>query len=251
MKEEKPWHEDHTFWDLLGPILFTERRWGLVPEEVDGIVELASLRTGEKVLDLCCGPGRHSLELARRGFVVTGVDRTLPYLERAKAAAEKEGLSVEFVHDDMRSFRRPGAFDGAISYYTSFGYFSDAAEERRVLENLFSSLAPGGRLLMELIGREVLARIFKERDWLDIDGTFLLEERKVEEDWTWINNRWIVFKNGKKKEFLLNMRLYSAAELKASLESAGFESVSSYGDITGTPYDHTAKRLIVTAKKPE
>ncbi|KPJ59525.1 MAG: hypothetical protein AMJ46_10950 [Latescibacteria bacterium DG_63] len=250
MTVEKPWHEDNEFWKLLDPVLFSEKRWAVTEEEVAGIIKLTSLEPGERVLDLCCGPGRHSLELARRGFVVTGVDRTLPYLERARAATEKEGLSVEFVHEDMRNFCRPGAFDVAMNYYTSFGYFRDKSENEKVLKNLFSSLRPGGRLLLELMGREVLARIFRERDWLERDGVFLLEERKVEDNWTWIDNRWIVFKDGKKKEFSLTLRLYSAVDLSSILESVGFEETKSYGDIAGSPYDHTAKRLILAAKKP-
>ncbi len=249
MAEDRPWHEDGEFWELLDPVLFTEKRWGIVEEEVNGIVELVSLKKGEKVLDLCCGPGRHSLELARRGFAVTGVDRTPPYLERARAAAEKEGLSIEFIHEDMRNFCRPDAFDVAINYYTSFGYFRDRTEDEKILKNLFCSLRPGGRLLMELMGREVLALIFQPRDWLEKDGVFLLEERKIDENWTWIDNRWIVFKDGKKKEFSLSLRLYSAVELMSLLESVGFRELSAYGNITGTPYDHTAKRLVVTAKK--
>jgi SAM-dependent methyltransferase len=213
-------------------------------------VELTSLQEGESVLDLCCGPGRHSLELARRGFVVTGVDKTPRYLERAKAAAHQEGLSVEFVQEDMRRFCRPDAFDVAINFYTSFGYFEDKAEDGQVLKNLFASLKPGGRLLMELMGREVLAMIFRERDWLERDGVFLLEERNVEDNWTWIKNRWIVFKNGKKKEFALNLRLYSAVELAALLESVGFEEVRSFGDVSGSAYDHSAKRLVLASRKP-
>ncbi len=80
MKEPGPWHEQDTFWDTVAPVLFTERRWSDAPAEVEQVAYLLGLGSGAHVLDLCCGMGRHSLELARRGFQVTGVDRTRPYL---------------------------------------------------------------------------------------------------------------------------------------------------------------------------
>jgi 2-polyprenyl-3-methyl-5-hydroxy-6-metoxy-1,4-benzoquinol methylase len=88
MQEAKPWHEQDTFWDTVAPVLFVERRWSDAPVEVEQVVSLLGIEPGARVLDLCCGVGRHSLELARRGFHVTGVDRTRPYLDRASRQAE-------------------------------------------------------------------------------------------------------------------------------------------------------------------
>ena len=95
MSEDKPWHEDDDFWETLYPLLFSERRWEAVEAEADAIIELLSLRPGARILDLCCGPGRHSLELARRDFVVTGVDRTSMYIQKAKAAADENPSAVK------------------------------------------------------------------------------------------------------------------------------------------------------------
>src|SRR5206468_5375646 len=113
------------------------------------------------VLDLCCGPGRHSLEFARHGFQVTGVDRTARYLDAARAAATGEGLTVEFVQGDMPHFQRPAAFDVALNLFTSFGYFEDEAEDLCVLRHLHTSLKPGGQVLLEMAGKEPLARDFQ------------------------------------------------------------------------------------------
>src|SRR5881628_13799 len=75
----KPWHEQDEFWEAFGPTLFSERHWSTAPVEVDGIISLLRLQPGMSIVDLCCGPGRHSLEFARRGFQVTAVDRTTRY----------------------------------------------------------------------------------------------------------------------------------------------------------------------------
>jgi 2-polyprenyl-3-methyl-5-hydroxy-6-metoxy-1,4-benzoquinol methylase len=86
-----------------------------VRREVDFIVKALDLPAGAKVLDLCCGQGRHSLELARRGFQVVGVDLSEALLYAARKRAESEGLSVTFLHCDMREIDFAGEFDAVIN----------------------------------------------------------------------------------------------------------------------------------------
>ena len=244
------WHQDDDFWKTMAPYLFSSRQWESASEEIEGVMRLAEALPGSDVLDLCCGPGRHSLELARRGFRVTAVDRNAEYLDRARAQAEKEGLEIEFVQQDMRRFQRPAAFHLALNLYTSFGYFQDPQEDRRVGQSLCASLKPGGKLVMEMMGREVLTRIFRVRDWQPTeDGGFFLEERKPSPDWTWMDNRWILVKGEKIKEFRVSLRLYGASDLVLLLRQCGFGDVKLFGSLQGTPYDHTAKRMVVLAVK--
>src|SRR5215472_10930156 len=129
------WFEDDTLWDTLAEVMFSPNRMADAAREVDQFLRLIDLGAGASVLDLCCGPGRHALELARRGYRVTAVDRTEAFLARAQATARKEGLTIDLVHSDMRDFRRATSFDATLNLFTSFGYFDDAADDRRVLEN--------------------------------------------------------------------------------------------------------------------
>jgi SAM-dependent methyltransferase len=243
----KTWHESDDFWEATAPIMFGNQRWEAAPVEVDQVVRLLGVSPGATILDLCCGPGRHSLEFARRGFSVTGVDRTAVYIERAQEQAAAEGLAVEFVQEDMRRFCRPHAFDAAVSLFTSFGYFEDPAENRQVLANVRDSLRDEGSLILEMMGKEVLARIFRERDWGEQDGILFLEERKVSKNWSWMENRWVLLRGQERREFEVSHWLYSAAELSAMLKECGFSSVDVYGDLEGAPYDHRARRLVVVA----
>ena len=242
------WHEQDDFWETVP--LFSPERMELAPSEVDQIVAMLGLEPGAEVLDLCCGVGRHSLEFARRGYAVTGVDRTAAYLRTARRAAEAEGLAVEWIEADAREFARPAVFDLTINLFTSFGYFEDPDEDRQVAENIYRSLKPGGTLVMDLMGKERLARIFSPRKWEELpDGSLFLQERKIRDDWTWIENRWILVRDGQQREFNLGHRLYDGAGLKTLLLDSGFESVALYGDLDGVPYDDKARRLVAVARK--
>jgi SAM-dependent methyltransferase len=245
----QPWHEDDRFWAVLETFLFDEEKKRAAVEDAGHAVRLLGVDPGAEILDLGCGPGRHSVELAKRGFRVTGVDRTARYLDKARTYASDQGVKVEFVLDDMRTFRRPAAFDGAVNLYTSFGYFDDQEEDRRVLRNLRESLRPGARLMMEMAGKEILARIYTPKDWIELpDGSLLLFEREVEPGWTIVKNRWISIRNGERTEFHFTHRVYSAAELSALLTEAGFAVEAIYGGLDGSPYDRQAQRLVAVAR---
>ena len=245
----KPWHEEDSFWTKFSPVLFHQNRLEKTKEEVDSLLSLLKIKPPASVLDLCCGPGRHSLELIRLGFKVTGVDRTKSYLDKARKQAQKEKLSCKFIQKDMRSFCKPNTFDATINLFTSFGYFDDPKDDEKVLRNVFRSLKKGGVFLIDTMGKEVLARIFRERGWYEVDDCIMLEERKVLKDWSWIESRWILIKHGKKEECTISLRLYSAAELSALLKRIGFKHIEVYGDLSGAPYDHNAKRLVAVAHK--
>src|SRR5215475_6511249 len=160
------WFEDDTLWESLESFLFSQLRSNeITVREAEQILALVRPSPGAAVLDLCCGPGRHSLEFARRGFRVTGVDRTARYLTTARAAATRKGLTVEFVQEDMRHSHRPAAFDLALNLFSSFGYFEDVADDLRVLGHLHDALKPGGQALLEMAGKEPLARTFQPRTW--------------------------------------------------------------------------------------
>jgi ubiquinone/menaquinone biosynthesis C-methylase UbiE len=244
---QKPWYERHELWEALRPVLFSTEQIESAPEQVEQVVSLMDMQPGLSVCDLCCGVGRHSLELARRGFQVTGVDRTELYLQEAKEKAAAEGLDIEFVKEDMRKFRRADTFDAVVSLFTSFGYFEEASENERVLEHVYRSLKKNGKLLVETMGKEVLARIFRPRDWREEGGVTVLEERQVIEHWSRVKNRWILLSDGKRSEHEFSHWLYSAAELCDMLRRCGFSGVEVYGDLRGSPYDHKAERLVVLA----
>ena len=245
-----PWYEDDKLWEIMESVMFTEARIAFTSNEIDAIKSLCKIAPDEVVLDLCCGIGRHSLELARRGHKVVGVDRTKQYLERARDAAKKENLSIEFVLDDMRTFHRKTSFDLILSMFTSFGYFEDHEEQMLVLRNIYSSLRTGGKFILESAGKEILARIFQRYSWSEWPHGFVLEEREAIENWSKMHNKWIfIERDGTVHRWDVIQWIYSGAEIMEMLESVGFSDVKIYGGLDGRDYDLEAERLVAIATK--
>src|SRR5438445_2466532 len=94
------WFADESIWKDLYPFTFPESAFTVADEQVEKILRLTGVGGGT-VLDLCCGPGRHAVAFARRGFAVTAVDRTAFLLDHARARAVHTNVSVEFVLEDM------------------------------------------------------------------------------------------------------------------------------------------------------
>lgn len=230
--------------------MFTPERVAQTPGEVDRLTRLLRIKPGERILDLCCGQGRFALEFARRGHPVTGVDLNPAYLRSARAAARKEHLAVDWVERDMRRFRRADSFDVVLSMYTSFGYFEDIADDACVMANVLDSLSSGGRLALQLMGKEVLARIFTPSNFTEQDGVVMLQRRELADDWGWLDNYLTFIKGTRRYDTHFGHRLYSGTELRALMERAGFRQVKLYGDLDGSPYDENAVRMVATGKKP-
>jgi SAM-dependent methyltransferase len=243
------WYLGDEFWQELSSYLFPPERFAQAEEEVEQIIALTKPR-GDHVLDLACGPGRHSVALAKYGYRVTGVDQSAFLLEKAKDEARLAGVDITWILDDMRHFREQDAFDLVINMYTSFGYFERADDDRQVLQNIFESLRVGGKVLLEMMGKERLAAIFLPSNVEVIDEDCLLvQRREIINDWTRTRQEWILIRNGKARSFALEHTIYSGRELRDRLLASGFAEVLLYGSLDGTPYDRDAQRLVAVARK--
>ncbi|PIE35818.1 methyltransferase type 11 [candidate division KSB3 bacterium] len=243
------WFEDDGFWTKMYPYMFSEERLETTQHEVDGIFTLTGFQTGQ-VLDLCCGPGRHSILFAQKGCQVTGVDRTPFLLKKAREKAEEEGVAVEWVEEDMRRFSRPETYDLTLSMLTSLGYFDDPQEDMLVLKNLYHSLKPGGICVLDMMGREILARNFHDTvSEKHADGSILVQRREILDGWGTLRNERILIENGTALTYSFEQRIYSGQELRESLSRVGFHNITLYGNLKGDPYDHRASRLVAIGWK--
>lgn len=243
------WFEDESFWIDMYPFLFSRKRMEEADFEIEKLLNLIEFK-GDSVLDLCCGPGRHAISLAKRGFTVTAVDRTSFFLEKGKQRAKSEKLDIEFVLQDMLSFKRPESFDLALNLWTSFGFFDRKEDDLIVLDNIYQSLKSGGVCLIDLFGKETLAEDFQPTTSDELaDGTILVQRHKIFDNWTRIRNEWILIKNGIAKSYTFHHTLYSGQELMDRLERVGFTDIKLFGDYEGNEYGHDARRLVAVARK--
>jgi SAM-dependent methyltransferase len=219
--------------------------------EVEFVLDKLSLEPGAHVLDLACGHGRHSLELARRGYRVTGVDLSPRSLELAREAAEAEGLEVEFVQSDMRELAFDAEFDGAINLFSSFGYFESDDDDRLVLERVARALRPGGRLLIELVNALGLAARYQAHRWEEAaDGVVMLDDR----EWDLFEGRnrarWTFIRpDGDRSELRHVIRLYAPWELVRLLRSAGLEFEDAWAGLHDEPLAHDSFRMALRARR--
>ena len=206
--------------------------------DIDRVLDAAQLKSTDKILDLCCGQGRHSLELARRGFDnVTGHDRSRYLIRLARQRARKEGLNVRFREGDARKIRAPeGGFDCVILMGNSFGYFDREEDDQAVLGAIRRALKPGGKLVIDITDGDWVRENFDARSWEWIDQEqFVCRERSLSADKDRLICREVVVhaEKGVIADQFYAERLYSQDRIQRLLERAGFETVRFHSDIAG------------------
>ena len=218
--------------------------------EVEFIASALGLAPGAAVLDLACGLGRHAIGMAQRGFKMTGADFNARYLEMAAEEARGAGVSVRWVAADMRELPFEGEFAGVYSYFTSFGYFSDA-ENERVLARIARGLAPGGRLLLDLANRERLLihpqqRIWDQRE----DGSLVMEEITFDVRRSRVTSRLtLIEEQGPRNVKEFDLRTYTCAELSALLVRHGLQVREVWGGADRSEYSAESRRLVMLAER--
>jgi SAM-dependent methyltransferase len=221
-------------------------------QDAELVGRLLELRPGDDVLDAPCGHGRISNLLAARGCRVVGVDNSARFLALAEADARRRGVEAEYRLGDLRELAFDAQFDAALNWFTSFGYFDDA-DNQRVLEGLARALRPGGRLVVELLNRDVVLRrmpagddtalvLLERGDDLLIDRTRLDAATGRSE-----TDRFVVL-GGRVRRLHMSVRAPTLPELRAMLLAAGFTAVDGY-DEHGEPCTAAANRLVAVARR--
>jgi len=138
---------------------------GLTEAEVDFIQEIGAIKSTAKILDIMCGYGRHSLELARRGAQVTAIDNLQEYIDEIKIKASKQNLGIDAIQSDILHVTLDELYDVAICMGNSFAFF-DKADAVTVLKNISNHLKPGGIFIINSwMIAEIAIKHFKQKDW--------------------------------------------------------------------------------------
>lgn len=244
------WHENREFWEILGPVMFTKERRLQAKLDIQHLVQLLDLKNGMRILDMACGMGIHSCELAGSGFRVTGVDPIESYIRNARQEAKDRDLDVDFTTGDMRSYLQEDEFDAVLILGTSFGIFQDESEERGSLENMHRSLRDGGRLVLEAVGKDLRKLDFPAHHSYEAEGITCTEEHKLREDGEWVDSRLTVQRgDGEVRSFAYSYRLYTREDMTDLVHSCGFTKVALNEDFSGNEYTDASRKMIVIAVK--
>ena len=219
--------------------------------EVDFVIEKLGLSPGMRILDLCCGRGRHLVDLLRRGYDAIGVDLSDYMLGECQKTADKEGMQPSLIKADMREIDFDSKFDAVISIFTSFGYLESEEEDQKVLNAVSHALKPGGYFFIDLNNRDLLMRVFQKSDSREnCEGDVTFCERSFDVVSSRLNARELtIYHDGRKAETSHSIRLYTYNELNVMIDKAGLQIEAVYGGFDSTPFDMDAWRMIVIARR--
>jgi len=221
---------------------------GRTEAQVDFVQKVCNLKKGAKILDLGCGWGRHSIELAKRGYKVTGLEINPSYIKEAKKRASSAGVAIDFVEKDMRKISFVEEFDAIILLWNSFGYFSDE-ENEELIKSVYKALKKKGYFLLEIINRDWLLRHFSPKNWRKLNDIYILEEREFVPEESRVKGKITYIQGNRRIEKTTNFRFYSYHEIRAIFESAGFKETQGYGSLEETPIEFDTHLMEIIGKK--
>lgn len=204
-------------------------------DEVSFFLKLLKIEKHEKILDLCCGQGRHTIQLAKMGFLnIEGLDRSHYLIHRAKSSSKKGGFNIKFREGDARKLPYPpDTFDVILILGNSFGYFEAKEDDRKILCEVARVLKPWGRLLMELCDGEYQKMHFEPRSWEWIDKNhFVCRERSLSADMERLICREVItdVREGVIADQFYAERLYTKDDISNLLETTKFSNISFFDD---------------------
>jgi len=228
-------------------------------EALDRIFSETGVSTGGRVLDLCCSSGRYALNLAKKGFNVTGVDISPIAIKQAKKTAEKTNLKnrVEFLVGDARKvsklLEKKESFDAIINTGTSIGYYDDDTD-KSIIRQLNKLASSNGVLVIDVANRDYMIRHYQPVNINKLGDYELHEHRKLDLQESRVENTWEFYqKNEGSLKHLVTVpvcsRAYSLHELVKLFEKTGWKYCNSYGNFELEPLTMDTERIIIVGKK--
>jgi SAM-dependent methyltransferase len=238
---ERSFREDYV-------LVYRHRDDSAADEEIANLLERLPIRDTGRVLDLCCGSGRHSRALARRGYEVVGVDLSPVLLQLAEEQNRYPQLS--FTRCDMRNIPFRNEFDIVVNLFTSFGYFSSDEENASVIQNMAKALKMNGEVVIDFLNPSFVMENLVLHSTKEVSGMLIEENRWVEDGFV---KKRILIKDhpaGEPREYLEQVRLFSVEQMTTMLEQAGFGQIQVFGNYQFEAYDAAhSPRMIFYANK--
>jgi SAM-dependent methyltransferase len=216
--------------------------------EADFLTEALKLAVGDPVLDVPCGDGRLSLELAARGYSATGIDFSAELLGYAREAADRLALAAEWERREMRDLPWRRRFAGAFCFGNSFGYL-DEAGNAEFLRAVRRTLRPGGRFVLETgYCAESVFPTFTPRRWFGWGDDLMLSDGRFDPSSSTLETEYIFIQGGESVRRRAFVRVYTFRELAALVSAAGFTVSAASASLAGEPFGLGSTRLYLLAE---
>ena len=235
---ESPWY----------PKLYQHRSSEEATEAVMLVDNVAGIPKGSRILDLACGYGRHAYALAEDDYLVVGLDSSSSLIGRARDTYAHDNIS--YYVGDMRD-PYPGApYDAIVNFFTSFGYYEDNGDDKRVLSAVFEALKPGGAFILDFLNANVVKRDLEPETYTRLGGATVVQERRIEGRFV---IKYITINDPCSIESVCQerVRLYGREELEDLITEAGLVVDSVIGSYSAEPFElETSSRCILIAHRP-
>jgi SAM-dependent methyltransferase len=225
-------------------------------KEVDFLVKTMELAGNERILDLACGFGRHSLVFAERGYRVVGVDITADYIEDAQKTAAERKLNAEFLCADIRDIDFYDEFDVVLNLADgAVGYLENDEENLKIFDKIAMALKPGGKHFMDICSRDHAEACFPARAWEAGTRSLSLADFKWDtEKKRMLYSESVIPYGGAAARPVLSdpspgIRLYSKSEISEILSRRGMTVMQTFSDFDGAPDSSRKIQLMVFSKK--
>lgn len=244
--ETRPWYEEWFNRDEY-ELVYPHRDEKEAEACIDLLEHTVEPEPGAQIFDVACGRGRHARVLARRGYLVTGIDLARRAVEQARERTAKAGLVVTFEQKDMREPYCRKCFDGAVNLFSSFGYFEEERDHARAVQAVATALRTGGWFFQDFMNAPHVRRTLVPEDTRTTDGIEIHQKRWIEDGRI---NKEITIRDGDgARTFTESVRLLTLEDFQRLYAEAGLELEATFGDYDGRVHSDDSPRLILYARK--
>lgn len=243
--EPLPWYEESFGKDYL--LIYRHRDDQGAANEVHHMMQWLDLPKPAKVLDLCCGTGRHSAVLAEAGYHVTGIDLSQELLHEARL--NDACGQIRYIQGDMRSIPLTGPYDAVVNLFTSFGYFEHDVENEKVVHEMARVLGHGGKFVVDYLNPGYVLRHLIPYSEREEQGTSIQEYRFIQHQAVC---KTVILSDGvtRPRKHHERVQLYGLRQFQMMFQRSGLNLEQVYGDYKGTPYkeEHSERMIMIGCK---
>lgn len=244
MNSKRAWYEEW-FNTPYYHILYKDRDFQEAARFIDNLFEKLQMSDGNRVLDLACGKGRHSIYLNKLGLDVVGADLSEVNIREAK---KFENERLHFKVHDMRKSIQADRYDFILNLFTSFGYFESDDENMQTLSSVYGGLKPGGEFIIDFLNTDKAIESLRLKELKKIDGIEFKVRRELKDGFIVKN---ISFEDaGKPLEYEEKVMAISKTTFEDYFASLNFKIIDCFGDYDLGPFvPNESDRLIYRVLK--